>query len=42
VEDPAIELDVVHGEPREAYLEHVLSTSLGFWGNQASLLFSNI
>jgi len=41
-EDPAIDLDIVSGDPREAYLEHVLSTSLGFWGNQAGLLFSNI
>ena len=40
--DPAIELDIVAGDPRPAYLQHIASTSRGFWGNHASLVFSQI
>ena len=40
--DPAIDLDIVAGDARPAFLEHVVSTSLGFWGNHASLVFSAI
>jgi 3-oxoacyl-[acyl-carrier-protein] synthase II len=37
--DPEIDLDVVNGEPRAAAMRTVLSTSLGFWGTQAALIF---
>jgi 3-oxoacyl-[acyl-carrier-protein] synthase II len=37
--DRDINLDVVSGEPRAANLRTVLSTSLGFWGTQAALIF---
>ncbi len=37
--DPACQVDVVHGEPRAAAIEAVLSTSLGFWGVQSALIF---
>ena len=37
--DPEIDLDVVAGEPRPASLRRVLSTSLGFWGTQAAVIF---
>ena len=40
--DSAIDLDIVHGEARDALVGHVLSTSLGFWGNHACLSFSAI
>jgi beta-ketoacyl-acyl-carrier-protein synthase II len=37
-QDPDIELDVVHGEPRRVALEAVLSTSMGFGGQNAALV----
>jgi len=38
VQDPDIELDVVHGEPRQRALTAVLSTSMGFGGQNAALV----
>jgi beta-ketoacyl-acyl-carrier-protein synthase II len=40
VQDPDIELDVVHGEPRRVTLEAVLSTSMGFGGQNAALVLT--
>jgi 3-oxoacyl-[acyl-carrier-protein] synthase II len=37
--DPACPLDHVRKEPREAHLEHALSNSFGFGGQNVSLLF---
>jgi 3-oxoacyl-[acyl-carrier-protein] synthase II len=37
--DPECALDVVSGEPRSTDATAVLSTSLGFWGVQAALVF---
>jgi 3-oxoacyl-[acyl-carrier-protein] synthase II len=39
-QDPAIVLDVVSGAPRAAELEAVLSTSMGFGGQNAALVFT--
>jgi beta-ketoacyl-acyl-carrier-protein synthase II len=39
-QDPAIALDVVSGSPREASLRAVLSTSMGFGGQNAALVFT--
>jgi len=39
-QDPAIDLDVVTGSPREASLRAVLSTSMGFGGQNAALVFT--
>jgi 3-oxoacyl-[acyl-carrier-protein] synthase II len=39
-QDPAIDLDVVAGEPRELALEAVLSTSMGFGGQNAALVLT--
>jgi 3-oxoacyl-[acyl-carrier-protein] synthase II len=38
--DPAWQVDVVPGHPRPAALRAVLSNSLGFWGNNAALIFT--
>jgi nodulation protein E len=38
--DPACALDPVPLRSRAAGLRHVLSTSVGFWGSQAALIFS--
>ena len=38
--DPAIELDVVHGEARTIAMRTILSTSSGFGGTNAALLFA--
>jgi beta-ketoacyl-acyl-carrier-protein synthase II len=40
-QDPEIDLDVVADEPRELALEAVLSTSMGFGGQNAALLFTD-
>jgi 3-oxoacyl-[acyl-carrier-protein] synthase II len=40
--DPQINLNLVKGESQVMEMNHVLSTSLGFWGNHASLLFSSV
>jgi 3-oxoacyl-[acyl-carrier-protein] synthase II len=40
VQDPDIELDVVHGAPREVALRAVLSTSMGFGGQNAALVLT--
>jgi 3-oxoacyl-[acyl-carrier-protein] synthase II len=40
VQDPDIELDVVHGEPRRVALEAVISTSMGFGGQNAALVLT--
>jgi len=40
--DPQIKLNLIKDEPERIRKDHVLSTSLGFWGNHASLLFSSI
>ncbi len=37
--DPEIGLDVVHGEPREARVDVVLSNSFGFGGHNGSVVF---
>ncbi len=39
-QDPDIHLDVVSGSPREASLRAVLSTSMGFGGQNAALVFT--
>jgi 3-oxoacyl-[acyl-carrier-protein] synthase II len=39
-QDPEIDLDVVAGAPREVALQAVLSTSMGFGGQNAALLFT--
>jgi len=39
-QDPDIELDVVHGEPRAVTLEAVLSASMGFGGQNAALVLT--
>lgn len=38
--DPEIRLDVVHGEPRALHVRAALSTSSGFGGTNAALLFT--
>ena len=38
VQDPDIELDVVHGEPRRVELEAVITASMGFGGQNAALV----
>jgi len=40
VQDPAIELDVVSGEPRVVVLEAVISASMGFGGQNAALVIT--
>jgi beta-ketoacyl-acyl-carrier-protein synthase II len=40
VQDPDIELDVVHGQPRRVALEAVISTSMGFGGQNAALVLT--
>lgn len=39
-QDPEIALDVVAGEPRRVELEAVMSTSMGFGGQNAALIFT--
>jgi 3-oxoacyl-[acyl-carrier-protein] synthase II len=39
-QDPAIELDVVKGEPRTVELEAVISASMGFGGQNAALVLT--
>jgi 3-oxoacyl-[acyl-carrier-protein] synthase II len=39
-QDPDIALDVVAGSPREVALKAVLSTSMGFGGQNAALVFT--
>lgn len=39
-QDPEIALDVVHGSPRVASLDAVLSTSMGFGGQNAALVLT--
>ena len=39
-QDPDIHLDVVAGSPREVTLQAVLSTSMGFGGQNAALVFT--
>ena len=39
-QDPAIELDVVHGAPRPVALEAVISASMGFGGQNAALVLT--
>jgi len=39
-QDPDIALDVVAGEPRQMALEAVMSTSMGFGGQNAALIFT--
>lgn len=38
--DPSIPLDVISEGAREKEAQYVMSNSLGFWGNCASLIFS--
>jgi 3-oxoacyl-[acyl-carrier-protein] synthase II len=40
-QDPEIDLDVVAGEPRRVDLEAVLSTSMGFGGQNAALVLTH-
>ncbi|MFP4311812.1 MAG: beta-ketoacyl-[acyl-carrier-protein] synthase family protein [Nitriliruptoraceae bacterium] len=40
-QDPEIDLDVVAGEPREVALDAVLSTSMGFGGQNAALILTS-
>jgi 3-oxoacyl-(acyl-carrier-protein) synthase len=40
--DPECPIDVVPGEARPAPLRLVMSNSLGFWGNNAALVFSRL
>jgi 3-oxoacyl-[acyl-carrier-protein] synthase II len=39
--DPEIDLDVVAGPARQQRVMAVMSTSLGFWGAQAALVFTS-
>jgi 3-oxoacyl-[acyl-carrier-protein] synthase II len=39
-QDPEIDLDVVTGGPREVALDAVMSTSMGFGGQNAALVFT--
>lgn len=38
--DPECALDIIANESRELAVQHVLSNSSGFWGNNATLIFS--
>ena len=38
--DPKIDLNIVRNEPREVEVQHVLSNSFGFGGQNATLVFS--
>ncbi|MFB6818400.1 beta-ketoacyl-[acyl-carrier-protein] synthase family protein [Streptomyces sp. NPDC056347] len=38
--EPALELDLISGEPRTGHVEVALSTSLGFGGHNAALVFT--
>ncbi|MEV1026137.1 beta-ketoacyl-[acyl-carrier-protein] synthase family protein [Streptomyces sp. NPDC050264] len=38
--DPGLELDLISGEPREGRVDVALSTSLGFGGHNAALVFT--
>jgi len=40
--DPECNLDVISGAPRDLPARAVLSTSLGFWGAQAALIFESV
>ncbi|MFP4150023.1 MAG: beta-ketoacyl-[acyl-carrier-protein] synthase family protein, partial [Nitriliruptoraceae bacterium] len=40
-QDPEIDLDVVAGAPREVALDAVLSTSMGFGGQNAALILTS-
>lgn len=40
-QDPEIDLDVVSGSPREVAFDAVLSTSMGFGGQNAALVFTS-
>jgi 3-oxoacyl-[acyl-carrier-protein] synthase II len=40
--DPEIEIELVAGEARPARVRAVMSTSLGFWGAQAALVFEAV
>jgi 3-oxoacyl-(acyl-carrier-protein) synthase len=40
--DPACALDIIAGKARAASVQHVISNSSGFWGNNATLIFSRI
>ncbi|MCD6052765.1 MAG: fabF [Verrucomicrobia bacterium] len=42
VRDPECPLDIIAGEARRTSAKHVLSNSSGFWGNNASLIFSRL
>jgi 3-oxoacyl-(acyl-carrier-protein) synthase len=37
--DPELRLDLILNQPRALRTQAVLSTSLGFWGNAAALVF---
>lgn len=41
-QDPKINLNLIKGKALEKSINNVLSTSLGFWGNHASIIFSKI
>ena len=41
-QDPNIKLNLIVGEPLKRTFNNVLSTSLGFWGNHACIIFSKI
>ena len=41
-QDRNIKLNLIEGEPLKKTVNNVLSTSLGFWGNHASIIFSKI
>ncbi|MBJ8341871.1 MULTISPECIES: KasA/KasB family beta-ketoacyl-ACP synthase [Antrihabitans] len=38
-QDPAIDLDVVHGEPRRGEIEYAINNSFGFGGHNVALAF---
>jgi beta-ketoacyl ACP synthase len=38
-QDPEIDLDVVHGEPRSLQIEYALNNSFGFGGHNVALAF---
>ncbi|HEY1170272.1 MAG TPA: beta-ketoacyl-[acyl-carrier-protein] synthase family protein [Verrucomicrobiae bacterium] len=38
--DPECSIDIISGKARHSSVNHVMSNSSGFWGNNASLIFS--
>ena len=41
-QDPEIDLDVVHGEPRQGEIEYAINNSFGFGGHNVALTFGRV